>query len=82
VAHSSWFIPASANTKAKPMNPSVKKWIKGSRSLQLVLRCFELICSVGLLVLMILIRDVAQTTGWIMRIVVSNIYLPDQLHTF
>jgi hypothetical protein len=71
-AHSSWVIPPSANTRAKPMNPKVKKWIKGTRSFQLALRCLEIICSVGLLVLMILIRGIEPTTGWIMRIVVRE----------
>lgn len=38
------------------------------RIFQLVLRCFELLCSIGLLVFMILIRGVDASTGWIMRI--------------
>jgi hypothetical protein len=41
------------------------------RIIQLGFRCLEIICSVGLLVLMILIRNVDVTSGWIMRIVVS-----------
>lgn len=35
----------------------------------MVLRCFEILSSTGLLVLMILIRGVDPATGWIMRIV-------------
>jgi hypothetical protein len=42
------------------------------RKVQLVLRCFELLCAVGLLVVLILIKGIDATTGWIMRIVVSN----------
>ncbi len=53
------------------MNPSVKKWVKWMRIVQLVLRCFEILCAMGLLVLMILIKGVDVTAGWIMRIVVS-----------
>lgn len=50
------------------MNPSVKSWIKWFRIIQLVLRSFELISSIGLLVLMILLRGMDSGTGWIMRI--------------
>ena len=51
------------------MNPSVKKWVKWMRIVQLVLRCLELLCAIGLLVLMILIKGVDATAAWIMRIV-------------
>jgi hypothetical protein len=44
--------------------------VKWMRIIQLVLRCLELLCAVGLLVLMILIRGLDVSTGWIMRIVV------------
>jgi len=69
--YSSYFILPSGNTDVKPMDPSVKKWIKWMRIVQLVLRCLELLCSVGLLVMMILIRKVDASTGWILRVVVS-----------
>ena len=52
------------------MNPSVKKWIKWMRIVQLILRCLEMLCAIGLLVLMILIKGVDVAAGWIMRIVV------------
>lgn len=68
---SSWFIPASADNGTKPMKPNVKKWIKGTRIAQLILRCFELISSAGLLALMIMMKNVYFSTLWIMRIVVS-----------
>ena len=51
------------------MGGSVKIWVKWMRICQLVLRCFEILASIGLLVLMILIRNVDLITGWIMRIV-------------
>jgi hypothetical protein len=54
------------------MSALVKKWVKWMRKVQLVLRCFELLCAVGLLVVLILIKGIDATTGWIMRIVVSN----------
>jgi hypothetical protein len=54
------------------MKPSAKKWIKGTRTVQLILRCFELIGSAGLLALMIMIKNVYFSTLWIMRIVVSG----------
>lgn len=66
---SSYLIVPYGNTDAKPMSPSVKTWIKWMRIIQLVFRCLEILCSVGLLVMMILIRGVDSATGWIMRIV-------------
>lgn len=59
------------------MNPSVKKWVKWMRIIQLVLRCLELLSAGGQLVMMILIRNVDASTGWIMRIVVGSLN-PDQ----
>ena len=55
----------------KPMSASVKKWVKWMRNVQLVLRCFELLCAVGLLIVLVLIKGIDATNGWIMRIVVS-----------
>lgn len=69
--NSSYLILPYGNTNATPMNPSVKKWIKWMRIIQLVLRCLEILAACGLLVMMILIRNVDNITGWIMRIVVS-----------
>ncbi|KAG4435685.1 hypothetical protein IFR05_008820 [Cadophora sp. M221] len=65
----SFLILPYGSSTATPMNPSVKKWIKWMRIIQLVLRCFELIAALGLLVLMILIKGVDASTGWVMRIV-------------
>ncbi|KAH7384886.1 hypothetical protein BKA64DRAFT_748368 [Cadophora sp. MPI-SDFR-AT-0126] len=65
----SYLILPYGSSTATPMNPSVKKWIKWMRIIQLVLRCFELIAALGLLVLMILIKGVDASTGWVMRIV-------------
>ncbi|KAG9249328.1 hypothetical protein BJ878DRAFT_579589 [Calycina marina] len=63
-----FFVPTGRNG-INPMRASVKSWIKWARICQLILRCLELIVSCGLLVMMILIRNVDATTGWIMRIV-------------
>ena len=71
VEYSSYLILPYGNTGAKPMNPSVKKWVKWMRIIQLVLRCLEILCAIGILVMMILIKGVDAATGWIMRIVVS-----------
>ncbi|KAH7313042.1 hypothetical protein BKA65DRAFT_151054 [Rhexocercosporidium sp. MPI-PUGE-AT-0058] len=65
----SYLILPYGSSTATPMNPSVKKWIKWMRIIQLVLRCFQLIAALGLLVLMILIKGVDASTGWVMRIV-------------
>jgi hypothetical protein len=72
MTRSSYLIAPYGNTDAKPMNPSVKKWIKWMRIAQLVLRSTELLCAGGLLVMMILIRGVDVSTGWIMRVAVST----------
>lgn len=45
------------------------KWM---RIIQLVLRCLEILCAIGLLVLMILIKGVDAGTSWIMKIVVGG----------
>lgn len=79
VSHSSYLILPYGSSTATPMNPSAKKWIKWMRIIQLVLRCFELIAALGLLVLMILIKGVDASTGWVMRIVVS--FQPLSLHS-
>lgn len=74
VAFSSYLILPYGNTNATPMNSSVKKWVKWMRIIQLVLRCLEILGACGQLVMMILIRKVDITSGWIMRIVVSELY--------
>jgi hypothetical protein len=71
IMHSSYLIVPYGNTNVKAMSPSVKKWVKWMRNIQLVLRCFELLCGIGLLVILILLKGIDVTTGWIMRIVVS-----------
>ncbi|KAK0129158.1 hypothetical protein ONS95_001094 [Cadophora gregata] len=65
----SYLILPYGSSTATPMNPSVKKWIKWMRIIQLVLRCLELLTALGLLALMILIKGVDASTGWVMRIV-------------
>lgn len=69
---SSHLISPHRKMPAKPMNPSIKKWIKWMRIIQLVLRCLELISSVGVLVLMVLIKGVDLAIGWIIRIAVCH----------
>ncbi|PBP22330.1 hypothetical protein BUE80_DR006876 [Diplocarpon rosae] len=64
----SYLVMPYGASNAIPMKPSVKKWVKWMRIIQLVLRCLELIAALGLLVLMILIKGVDVSTGWIMRI--------------
>ncbi|KAF4636380.1 hypothetical protein G7Y89_g1688 [Cudoniella acicularis] len=65
----SYLILPYGKTNSKPMNPSVKKWIKWMRIFQLFLRCLEVLAAGGLLAMMIIIRGVDDVTGWIMRIV-------------
>ncbi|RDW92026.1 hypothetical protein BP5796_01420 [Coleophoma crateriformis] len=65
----SYLILPYGNTNATPMNPSVKTWVKWLRIIQLILRCLEILGACGQLVMMILIRKIDVTTGWILRIV-------------
>lgn len=55
---------------ATPMKSSVKKWIKWLRIIQLVLRALCMIGAMGLLVVMILLRGMDDSIGWLMRIAV------------
>ncbi|KAH8597239.1 hypothetical protein B0O99DRAFT_651083 [Bisporella sp. PMI_857] len=64
----SYLILPNEGSNTKPMNPSVKSWVKWTRICQLALRCLEALASIGLLVMMILIRNVDAATGWIMRV--------------
>ncbi|KAF7559451.1 hypothetical protein G7046_g4696 [Stylonectria norvegica] len=50
------------------MSPRTKGWIKGLRIFQLFLRVLELVGAAGILTLMIMIKQVDESTGWIMRI--------------
>jgi hypothetical protein len=68
---SSYLIVPYGNTSVAAMSPTVKKWVKWMRIVQLVLRCFELLCAGGLLAMLIPIKGIDISTGWIMRIVVS-----------
>lgn len=53
------------------MGQRSKAWIKRMRKVQFVLRLFELVGAVGLLVLMVLISNVEALTGWVLRVTVS-----------
>lgn len=54
------------------MSNNTKKWIKAMRNVLLFLRVLELNGAIGILVLMILISNIDQLTGWIMRVAVSS----------
>ncbi len=57
-------------SRYRMMSRTTKSWIKGTRVFQLGLRVLEVIGAVGLLVLMILINNVEELTGWVLRITV------------
>jgi hypothetical protein len=69
--YSSHLVLPYGNTNAKPMNPSIKKRVKLTRIIQLILRCIELLGAIGLLVTMVLVTGIDPVTGWLMRIPVS-----------
>lgn len=52
------------------MDPSIKKKVKWSRKITLVLRCFQVLAAVGLLVMSILITGLDIVSGWIMKLAV------------
>ncbi len=54
------------------MSRTIKSWIKGLRVVQLVLRVSELIAALGIFVLMILLNNMEELIGWILRITVSQ----------
>ncbi|CAL3965437.1 unnamed protein product [Diplocarpon coronariae] len=64
----SYLVMPYGASNAIAMRSSVKQWVKWMRIIQWVLRCLELIAALGLLVLMILIKGVDISTGWILRI--------------
>ena len=70
--YSSYLVLPYRNSNAKPMNPSIKKKVKVTRIVQLILRCIELLGATGLLVTMILVTGIDPVTGWLMRIPVSR----------
>jgi hypothetical protein len=59
------------NTDTVSMSPSTKKHVLRARVFQLVLRCIELLGSLGLLAATIMIKGIASTAGLLMRIPVS-----------
>lgn len=67
---SSYMVVPTGITTA-PMRGSTKKWIKWLRIVQLVLRALCLIGALGLLVVMIILRGMDDSIGWLMRIAVS-----------
>lgn len=67
----SYSAGVSGKTDAKPMKPSTKMVVTRMRIVQLVLRCLELLGSVGLLVITIMITNIPSKIGLIIRIPVS-----------
>ncbi|KAK0629670.1 hypothetical protein B0T17DRAFT_606846 [Bombardia bombarda] len=61
-------VPSQRSMNFRPIGRRTKAWIRHMRSVQLGLRASELIAAVGLFVLMILINNVEQLTGWVVRI--------------
>jgi len=55
----------------KVMSRRTKNWVVRMRVVQLVLRILQLVAAIGVLVLMILLKDVELLTTWVMRITVQ-----------
>ena len=70
--YSSYLVLPYGDSNAKPMNSSIKKKVKWTRLVQLILRCIELLGAIGLLATMTLMTGIDTLTAWLMRIPVSR----------
>ncbi|KID61939.1 hypothetical protein MAN_08618, partial [Metarhizium hybridum] len=61
-------IVSHRNNPYLPLGQRMKKWIKGLRNVQFLIRVLEINAAIGSLVLLILITNIDEATGWIMRI--------------
>lgn len=66
----SWMVVDSHKPKYKPMPANTKTKVKAIRWVQFVLRVFEEIGALGLLVFMICFKNMPTVFAWIMRIAV------------
>lgn len=71
----SWLILPTSSANVNILNPKVKEWIKLSRALQLILRCFELLLAAALLTMMILLSNVDNVPKYILCIVVRRFHV-------
>jgi hypothetical protein len=67
----SYMIVPSARPNVQPMHPNTKQRIIGARWTQFVLRLLQMLCAVGALICVIIVRGVDDVQGWILRIPVS-----------
>lgn len=68
----SWMVVANQNPKYTPMPANTKTKVKAIRWVQFVLRVFEEIGALGLLVCMICFKNMPTVFAWIMRISVRE----------
>ncbi|KHO11597.1 hypothetical protein MAA_10839 [Metarhizium robertsii ARSEF 23] len=61
-------VVSHRNNPYLPLGQRMKKWIKGLRNVQFLIRVLEINAAIGSLVLLILITNIDEATGWIMRI--------------
>ncbi|KAH8894041.1 hypothetical protein GQ53DRAFT_744809 [Thozetella sp. PMI_491] len=66
--HPDMFEVPRPRSQFRPMSRTTKGWIQGIRVVQLVLRVLEVIAAVGLLTVMILLSNIEELAGWILRI--------------
>lgn len=64
------FLP-QGNVNPPVLSRSTKSRVKWTRMFQLVLRCLELVASLGILVIMVMMKGVDSGITWIVRIIVS-----------
>ena len=67
----SYMIVSTQNVNYEPMPPSTKKAITATRWVQFVLRCFQEIVALGLLVCVVCLKMDLNAVGWISRAAVS-----------
>lgn len=69
---SAHMVISHRNNPYLPLGQRMKKWIKGLRNVQFLIRVLEINAAIGSLVLLILITNIDEATGWIMRISVRR----------
>lgn len=69
---SAHLVLSHQNNLYLPLGRRTKRYIKWLRALQLVFRIFESSGALGALALLLLITNVDEAAGWVMRVSVSN----------
>jgi hypothetical protein len=64
-------LPSQPKNQYLSLGRRTKKWVKWLRNAQLLIRILEINGAIGTFVLLILITNIDEIVGWILRIAVS-----------